>query len=149
MVNPFLIRHLQRSAAAGTPPAPARTSTVRNIQDGTTYVLSGGRPLRGMWLVTVAAQRWLGMKRTAFRVCIITPELSFKIGDLSITLNVNMKNTTWKNTACVSVSSFKDEDFTALYEAVSHTVQTAPRSVWDSFVQGEIRRLTEILPENM
>lgn len=123
---------------------------MRNIQDGTTYVLSGGRPLRGMWLVTVAAQRWLGMKRTVFRVCIITPELSFKFGDMSITLTVNMENTTWKNTTCVSVSSFKDEDFTALYEAVSHTVQTAPRSVWDSFIRRDIQnRLTEIPPENM
>jgi hypothetical protein len=88
------------------------------------------------------AQGFLRIKRTVYALCLVTPDLASKFGDLSFKATPGAGQFKW-----VAVSAFTEEDLKALRHLVSNVVQAAPRNQWDYLISREIHnRFNEIVP---
>jgi hypothetical protein len=120
----------------------AGTTEVQNVQDGARYWVFVGKGLWGMWTVTIAARGFLRIKRMVYTLCLLTPDLASKFGDLLFKATPDSRQFKW-----VTVSAFTEEDLEALRHFVSTVVRASPRDQWDSLIAHEIHhRFNEVAP---
>jgi len=120
----------------------AGTTEVQSVQDGARYWVVVGKGLWGLWTVTIATRGFLRIKRTVYTLCLLTPDLAGKFGDLLFKATGDSRQFKW-----ASVSALTDEDLEALRHFVLNVVRAAPRDQWDALIAREVHnRFDDVAP---